>query len=170
MAEDMEQQLVADLARIVVAETSPQELPLFRAHSEAYFKDPASALKRQGGKDEMLGFGMGEAMTLLTPIALAVASEVVKFVLDEVGKSLKKEGADLIGDVIKRLFKRVRAPGEGRSGHDAKAQEAPPVLTPEQMAQIRRLAFDKARQLNVPETQAGLLADAVIGSLAVAGR
>jgi len=65
-------QLVADLARDMVAEIAPQELPTFRAQSEAYFKDPERALKGQAGKDDMLGFGVGAAVTFLTPVVLAV--------------------------------------------------------------------------------------------------
>jgi hypothetical protein len=36
------------------------------------------------------------------------------------------------------------------------------------LAQVRRLAFEKARQLNLTDAQANLLADAMVGGLVVA--
>jgi hypothetical protein len=74
-------QLIADVARDIVAQTAPQELPFFRATSVAYFKNPEKALKQQTGKDEMLGFGGGEVVTLLTPIVLTMMTEVFTFAL-----------------------------------------------------------------------------------------
>ena len=63
--------LVAALARATVERAAPEELPLFRATSEAYLRDPASV---EGGKsrDELLGFGVEAAAMLVTPVALQV--------------------------------------------------------------------------------------------------
>jgi hypothetical protein len=44
----------------------------------------------------------------------------------------------------------------------------PPPLTPQQLAQVREVALKKARQLKLSETNARLLADTIIGGLAVA--
>jgi hypothetical protein len=62
-------ELVALLARAAVERAAPEELPLFRATSSAYFEDPG-ALERQASKDDMLGFGPGAVVVLLTPVAL----------------------------------------------------------------------------------------------------
>jgi len=78
MPYSVQDQLVSELARNLVANTAPQELPLFRPVSEAYFKDPDGTLKGQPGKDETLGFGVGEAATFITPIVLAVMTDVLK--------------------------------------------------------------------------------------------
>jgi hypothetical protein len=59
-------QLIADVARDIIEQTEPAELPLFRAISREYFKRPAEARKNQSGGDEMLGLGIGEAVSLLT--------------------------------------------------------------------------------------------------------
>lgn len=56
MTDALQTQLVASVARDLVTEMSPQKLPLFRANSDAYFKDPQSMLKEQKRKDDMLGF------------------------------------------------------------------------------------------------------------------
>lgn len=152
----IDMQLVTDLARDFVVKTAPQEVPLFRANSEAYFKDPQKALQRQTGKDEMLGFGDGAVITLLTPIVLTVMSEVVKFLMEEVKKSVKAEGAGAINQAVKSLFQKFRP-------QDAKA----PALTPEQLEQVRKIAIEKARQLKLSDDKAALLADSIAGSLAI---
>lgn len=154
-------ELIHELARDVITQIAPQELPLFRAHSEAYFKDPQNALQSQSAKDELLGFGVGEAVVLLTPIALATLNEVVMFVGGEVKKSAQGEGAAWIQQAIKALFKKFRQP-------EVDDKKMPAALTPEQLTQVRKIAFNKARQLKLSEDRAKILADAVVGSLATA--
>jgi len=160
MNDSTQNQLVADLSRDLVLKVAPQEAPLFRAHSEAYFKDPQAALKNQVGKDEKLGFGAGEAVTFLTPIVLAIMIEVVKFLSEEVKKSVKGESARLLSEMVKGMFTRFH--------HTAtKDDKASLLLTSEQLTQVRTLAFEKACQLKLSENQAALLADSVVGSLAI---
>jgi hypothetical protein len=159
VTETASNQLIADVARDVAAQIAPQELPLFRAISEAYFKDPDRVLDQRAARDEPLGFGVGEAVSLVLPIVLAVASEVVLFLAAEVKKAVGAESGKLTIEATKKLFKRFRAADQGQ----------PPVspLTPEQLAHVRKLAFEKARLLKLPEPQAQLLAEAVVGSLAI---
>ena len=157
----IDDQLIADLARDVIAQTAPQEVPLFRANSEAYFKDPQKALQRQGGKDEMLGFGDGAMITFLTPIALTVMTEVVKFLVEEVKKSAKTEGAGVVNEAVKSLFKKFHSKDD-----KAKKNEVPP-LTPEQLMHVRKLALEKAHQLKLSNDKATLLTDSIVGSLTV---
>ena len=155
--EKTQNQLITDVTREVIVQLAPQEVPLFRVTSEAYFKDPEKTLKGKKSKDEMLGFGIGGAVTILTPIALAVTTEVVLFVVEEVKKSIKEESSSLANDIVKKMFKRFRPAGD--------EVKQIPTLTSEQLAQVRRRACDKARQLNLPEAQAKLLADSLVGSL-----
>ena len=157
MTEAVENQLIADVAREQVAQMAPQELPLYRVTSEAYFKNPNKALGGQANKDEKLGFGTGAELAFLTPVVLAVTTEVVKFIAGEIRKSVEAESSGLIREYVKRMFKKFR-PEE--------PEKVPPPLTVEQAKQVRHLAFEKARLLNVSEAQAGLLADSLIGSLA----
>ena len=159
MAEITEEQLLSEVGRDLIADLAPQELPLFRANSEAYFKNPEKALQGQIGKDEMLGFGAGDAVVLLTPIVLAILNEVVKFVIDELKKSVQNESAAWIQQTVKALFKKLPQV-------EKDDKKKPPALTTDQLAQVRTIAFDKARQLKLPAQRAALLADAVVGSLA----
>jgi len=159
MAEEVPDAVVADLARQLVVESAPEELPLFGATSEAYFESPEKTLERRGDKDEMLGFGVEAAVILLTPVALDVAKRVVLFLASEFQDAAKKESGQAIGDFVHGLFHRKEAKAEPE-------KEAPPALTSDQLHEVREIAFARARQLDLPEDRAGLLADAVVGSLA----
>jgi hypothetical protein len=150
--------LVAALARATVEKAAPEELPLFRATSEAYFEDP-QALERGGGKDEMLGFGVDAAMVLMTPVVLQVAKDVIGFLGEQLRERAREQGEGAIDRVIARLVNRNG--GEG---------EAEPVeeLTEEQLEQVRALAIKKGRALKLSDERATLLADSLVGSLALA--
>ena len=161
MADLLDTSLVADLARDTVRQVAPQELPLFRAYCEAYFKDPEKPLKGKQGKDEMLGFGTGAEVALLTPVVLAIAKEVVQFVAGEIAKSAKNESSGLIHDAVKKMFGKFRTA-------DGEDTQAPPPLTRNQLARVRQKAYEIACRMNVPTSQADLLADSVVGSLVVA--
>jgi hypothetical protein len=156
-------QLVSEVTRDVITQMAPQEVPLVRATSEAYFKNPEKVLATHTGKDEMLGFGTGEVVTLLTPIALAVINEVVTFLVEELKKSVKDEGASFVSVSVKAFFKKFR-PAEKTEKPE---KQVPPPLTGEQLARVREIALKKARQLKLSERSAKLLADSLVGSLAV---
>jgi hypothetical protein len=150
-------QLAAEFGRNVVARAAPQELPLYRAISESYIKDPQHTIKYGRNKDEMLGFGMAETVTYLTPIILPVLSTVFKFIAEEIKSSIHDQ--HLVGDTLKKLLTKA---GIDKGGNGA-AQ-----LTSEQLSRVRQLAFDKAVELKLQDKQASLLADSIVGSLALA--
>lgn len=151
-------QLIADVARDIIGQTAPQELPLFRAISVAYFKDPNKLPKQQGGKDEMLGFGVGEVVVFLTPAVLVVVTEVVTFVTTTVKETLVQSGADLISDHVKDLFKTSHPEGKNEAG-------TPSPLTLQQISRVHQLAYEKFLKLKLPDAQANRLADAVVATL-----
>jgi hypothetical protein len=51
---------------------------MFAMSSQAYFKNPRKALESREGQDDTLGFGIETVLPLLTPIILAVATDVLK--------------------------------------------------------------------------------------------
>ena len=160
MTDKTEAQLIAELARDLISQTVPQELPLFRANSEAFFTNPEKLLAGQKGKEEMLGFGVGEAITMMSPAILMITSEIVKFLIEELKKTVKDESSALVSETVKKMFKKFR-PEENK-------ENSPAPLTPEQLAQVRELALKKARHLKLSDARCKLLADALVGSLAVA--
>jgi hypothetical protein len=157
MGEVADQELVASIARETVTRVAPEELMLFAPTADAYFKDPGRVGKPHGA-DDVLGFGGGAEMTFLTPIVLAVATEVVRFVIDEVTKAARTEGAAIIADRVHAVFARVRP--------IQPEQHAALELSEAQLVRVRTLAVERAIALNVPADRAALLADAMIGSLA----
>jgi hypothetical protein len=159
LVENVSDQLVVEVARGVVREVAPQEMPLFRANSDLYFKDPSKALSGATSGDQLLGFGTGVEVTLLTPVVLSVVSLVIKALTAELAKSVAHEGAVAIDERVKRLFIRFRT--------DARADEPQP-LTPSQLQRIRTMAYDEACRLHLSQDEARLLADSTVGGLVVA--
>ena len=162
MTEQVPDAVVADAAREIVARAAPQEMPLFRATSEAYFADPDKVLAENKPKDEMLGFGVEAAALLLTPIIIDVVRRVAIALANSAGDAVEKEGSEAVGGFVHKLFQRGKGMGEGA----AEANDDVPDLSPEQLREVREIAYDRALELDVPEDRAGLLADAVVGSLA----
>ena len=152
--------LVAALARASIERAAPEELPLFRATSQAYFNDP-EALEKQRSRDEMLGFGVDAAVMLVTPVALAVAKDVIEFIGAHLRARAEKEGGGAIDRVLDRL---VNRDGEAAATEPAGV----PELTDEQLDQVRTLALEKAKQLKLSDAKAELLAESLVGSLATA--
>lgn len=151
--------LVEALARSAVEQVAPEELPLFRATSEAYFADPAS-LEQGRSRDDMLGFGVDAALVLVSPIALQVAKEVIGFVVAHFREAAAEEGEGAIKRLVARLVH--------RDMEETSDDEPVPELTDEQLEQVRTLALEKARSLRLSDTKASLLADSLVGSLATA--
>ena len=151
--------LVAALARASVERAAPEELPLFRATSEAYFDDP-SALERPKSRDDMLGFGVDAAVMLVTPVALAVARDVIQFIGTHLRARAEKEGEGAIDRVLDRLLRRDDEP--------VATPASPAELTDDQLEQVRTLALEKAKQLKLSDAKAELLAESLVGSLATA--
>ncbi|MFN8384646.1 MAG: hypothetical protein U0V02_22115 [Anaerolineales bacterium] len=150
-------QFIADVALGVIKEIAPQETPIFKAASEAYFKDPSKATSQNERKDQVLGFGIAEASSFITPMALAVTSEVVTFLISEVKKSLEKESLGVIDNAVKSLFKRFRP-------HEKKPAI---TLTPEQLKEVHKIAHAKALALKLSSARAEQLADSLVCELAI---
>jgi hypothetical protein len=152
-----EDEAAAALARRAIAAAAPEELPLFRATSGAYFENPERTLTPRNGGDELLGFGAEAAMLLVTPIALDVAKAALTFVLARIRDAAADEAGSTIDGAVGRLFGRLRG--------DA-AADIEPVLSRDQLADVRRVARERALALDLPAAKADLLADSIVGSLA----
>ena len=147
--------LVAELAQRAVADAAPQELPLFRAVSRRYLRSPEGVLRGAEAKDELLGFGVETAATLLTPVALTVASSVLDFVVGELVRTVK----DASPPAVRRLL---------RLGSSDSTEGRDDALSQAQLRRVREIAVEKASALALPREQAELLADAMVGRLTTA--
>jgi hypothetical protein len=157
-----ERALLEDLVRSALEDAAPEELVIFDDTAAEYFRDPDAVLNPKR-RDESVGFGLDAA--LLTPYLLAVAAPVVGFLVDVVVKTVKDETAPVVQDLVRRLFRKV-VPSTGAATHAEGARDA---LTSDQAAEVRRIALSRAADLGLPDPQARLLADSVVGGLVVAG-
>lgn len=152
MIEVPQNQLIADVARDVIAQTAPDELAIFQETSEASFKDPDGYLKHRAGRDETLGFGALEAIStfLASPIVLLLTQEAIKIVSAEVTTS----------DAPKKLFGKLfhRKP-------EKKAVSLP--LSQQQLEQVARIVRAKALTQGLARQQADQFTDAIVARLAL---
>ena len=165
VSQDPRAALTAELARDMLAELAPQELPLFQPISQAYFADPKRAAAAGSGKDEMLGFGMTGAEALVTPALLAIVSQVVAFLFDQVKDTASKEGSALAVEWVRWVLGRAHPPMVATVVAATGVQAG---LTAAQITRVRELVMKRAAELKVAPAKAELLADAVAGKLAVA--
>jgi hypothetical protein len=151
-------QLIEDLARNLIEDLAPQELPIYRATSKAFLENPDHVTKRQWTREEKLGFGLPEATVFLTPVVLAVTTAVVKFFVETVKEAIKNQTVEEITALVRKLI--LRRPSSAEK--DAYA------LSREELGKVRELVLRTALDLKVSEPQAEILANAIVGRLAVA--
>ena len=143
------QETAERLARSAVLRVAPEEEEIFDLVSAAYRRDP-QRLTAGAGRDEMLGFGVDDAMTLLTPVVLGAAAEVVRYLAVEAAGALE------VRSRLRRVFRRRDA---------RRAVPATPALDPARRAAVRTIVLEKCRQAGVEPDRAELVADAVVGAL-----
>jgi hypothetical protein len=139
-----------ELAREVVVALAPAELPLFPAMQRAFDADPKGRGIRTGAGDDILGFGLSDVATLLTPVALIAAKQAVSFMALEIGKGHAKDAATDISSRVRRLIRR-----------DPDRQALDPAL----LAQVHSIAETVALKSKLPKTRAAALADAIVERL-----
>lgn len=154
--QDDDRQLVVELAEKMLTSVAPEEVSILPDVSADYFQDPEGSVR--GAREESLGFGAELAM--LAPFALAVATEVVKFLLQLAKDALGPQVQTGFAAWVRRTF-----PGK-TSGVAAAAPAA--ALTRDQLQMVHDLAYSKAEALGLDAQQATALADAVVGGAALA--
>ena len=138
-------ELTLEFAREIVARVDEQELALFDAMLPELERGGVELRQRSDGS---LGFGVDMLATA------QVSVEVAKFVGLFLVSILSSVTADAVGDQIKlKLRKTVK--------RDQASQELPA----DAVDRARDLARDRAIELGLDASQAGLLADAVRGAL-----
>ena len=147
--------LVTDVAREVVSEIAPQEMPIFAAVSRAYFADPDDALKHFRSKDHVLGFGMEALAVLLTPVILQILSEVFEFLTTVAKKGVEDGVKKEVSELVAAMFKKF---------HSSKPT-IPSILTKDQIGLVHGNVLLAAKKLRVPADKAESLANAVTAQL-----
>ena len=151
-----EQELVNALAERALERAAPEELAIFPETAEEYFRDPDGVLHPRQ-RDEAVGFGLELAM--LTPYVLAIATPVVRLLANLVEESVGQELKPSVAQLVRRLL--------GTAEPAAGAAEAAVRLNTDQMRRVRGTAYDRGIALGLDEQLAALLADSVVGGLAL---
>jgi hypothetical protein len=148
---DQPDEVVGALGYELVSQLAPEELPLYPALLRQ-FQDPKGGKGRgRSSDDQLLGFGAAEAVTMLTPVILSFSRSFWEALVAEAAHS-----------AVSGILDHIKAHRPGR--HEA-AAATPPRLTDSQLQLVRTVAERQARRLEVPEDQAKLLADAMVGVL-----
>lgn len=156
VSEGESDEVIRELARRLVTDLAPEELPLFRPISDAYLRDPSRTLDKRHDHDEVLGFGVDAVVVLMTPVVLAIVRDVIMHLRARLVEEVAKEGGEIAGGWLHRLF----GPLEPPAGANV------PALSPAQLAEVRRRAYERALALKLSETKANVLADSLTAQLA----
>lgn len=147
--------LVTDVARDVLSEIAPEEMPIFAAASRAYFADPAAARQQLRSRDNVLGFGVEALTVVVTPAVLLILSEVFDFLTGVAAKATEEGLTKEIPQIIKAMFRKFHS----------SEPDIPSVLTREQIGLIHSNVLLAAKKLRLPAEKAQSLANAVTAQL-----
>lgn len=147
-----EQQMIAELSKDLVTRVAPEELDIFDDLLQDYFENPQPPDRTAKAGDDALGFGLGEVMIAMTPVAAAVATAALNFLLQAVLKAAQDETVAQVRSRLKPLFERK-----------AKADKL--SLTTEQLKQLRDTARASAEQYGLDAKQAAQLTNALLVAL-----
>lgn len=146
----------ADLARDVVGQLAPDELPAFDVIASPYLRDPSRAERRLcAGSDDPLGVDLGSAIIVLTPVVTLVCGSVATALAQGVTTEVSSRSKKFTGRLLDRL---------GRWHRHRDTIEAFD-WTAGQLDEIRAVAVARATALGVKQGQAETIADAVVGAL-----
>ena len=141
-------EIVRSVGLELVSRLAPEELPLYPA-LVSQFQGAKRGRGQASSGDQLLGFGAAEAVTMLTPVILSFTSSFWQALVAEAARNS-----------VHGVVECVKAHLPGRR----EAATGPP-LTPGQLQLVRTVAEREARRLDISQSQAGLLADAMVGVL-----
>ncbi len=147
--------LIREFSRETVLQLAPEEGDFFEELMEEYFENPKAHTQPQGVEDDPLGSGLADSMIVITPVIASMSQAVLDYIMTEIIKASKEEGAASIKNTIHALF------------NPQKAKEGSAPLTREQLKVIKKKARDQARQFGLNNEKAEKMVNALIGSLAL---
>jgi hypothetical protein len=141
------------VVRDVVAQVAPEELPVVAGLSGFDDQTVRRRLAKRAKRAEPLGFGLGEAVVLVTPIVWTAIQEVIKRMADS--------AADTLAGRFKAAARRVLR----------RKPPSPPVprFSTLELAEVRRRILEEAERSGLAQKRATLIADSVVGRLALIG-
>jgi hypothetical protein len=163
MTNQIENQLIAELSRRVVAEVAPDEDLAFDLRCAAYFKNPEKALRSESRKAGPGEFGVGEIALILTPFILEILKEVLKDVLKDSAKSYFAKNTPTLLEKLKAFFGKLLGNDSSQSILPQEVQL--PLLSQAQLIQAHQRAYETAMALGVDASKSNQIADSVVVSL-----
>ncbi|MGX8903783.1 hypothetical protein ACR820_00595 [Streptomyces netropsis] len=158
--------MITEIARDVIEEIAPDEVPTFSAVSRAYFADPQRALSGRGSRQAPLGFGSGMVELILTPIVLAATAKAVECLAGIFFDRTPGEGTTA---ALRRIFRGGhRSPGTPVPVPDDAEQSTSPGAVPvalrqEDIERLRDLVEATLHDCGTTPESSRLIADAIIG-------
>lgn len=145
-----DQDTLSDVVHDVVAEFAPREIPLLMALRQRADDDVVFSSRRK--RDDPLGFGgIGDVVTLATPIVWVAVQQVVKRMADAAVDGTFPKFRRFVRKLLRRREPMTPLPRFG----------------PAELAEIRRNVVTMAIAQGMTPTKAELLADRVIARLAL---
>ncbi|MCB8984326.1 MAG: hypothetical protein H6659_10910 [Ardenticatenaceae bacterium] len=132
-------QLVSELAKTVVPMVAPYEVELFAAQKEEYLQNPEKVIRRHMGPTAVSSSHPENSLVFLAPVVYEIFEEALEFIAQEFGPRPFFEGG------ISRLIAIS--------------------LTPQQITQIRQMAYQRALESKLSLLKARLVSDAVVNKL-----
>ena len=142
-----------DVVRDVVAEAAPEELPVIAGLSRFDEDEAARRFSRRARGDQTLGFGMAEAVVLVTPVVWTAVHETVAKMADAATDSILARARSAIRRMLRRRKPAAPLPRFGSA----------------ELAEVRRRVLELAQETGLKPNRATLLADSVVGRLALIG-
>ncbi|MDG4798415.1 hypothetical protein [Micromonospora sp. WMMD1082] len=136
------------LARAVVAQLAPEELPAFELLAGPYLTGTDAS-----ADGDRLQFGVMDAIVTATPAITLVCATVVAALARGAEGELEQLGGRATRRLLGALRRRPAAP------------EAPAAYSRQQLRAIRAVAARRATALGVEPALAAAIADAVVGAL-----
>ncbi|MDX8035135.1 hypothetical protein SK803_33400 [Lentzea sp. BCCO 10_0856] len=135
---------------------APEELSSFGIVAAPYLESPKQAERRlRQAHDDPLGFGLGDIVTMATPVIALVSGSVITAVSDSVGKAVR----DGTTNTARKAWRKLR-------GKPVEPLELPSTpLTKAQLTEVRQIALERALSLGMKQQKAEALADAVVAAL-----
>ncbi|MDQ2997591.1 MAG: hypothetical protein M3R61_11115 [Chloroflexota bacterium] len=158
MTDNSEQRdLILMLARAIVHDAAPEELDLFDEYAVAYLDNPDPRAHKQQAPDSPLASGIPDILQAITPVATAMASAAIAYLLPTTAQIVREGVSDVFKERLKLFLSRkaIRRPVAN-----------PSPISVEQLNHIRRIAIQQARQFGISAAEADILANALIGQLA----
>ncbi|MEU6587645.1 hypothetical protein ABZ923_00110 [Streptomyces sp. NPDC046881] len=156
--------MITEIARDVIKELAPEEVPMFSAVSQAYFADPRRAMSGKGSRRSPLGFGSEAVELVLTPVVLAATAKAVECLAEIHLQHVTREGTV---SALRRIF-RFGQRSQGATAPDDAAESASSgtaaiELRQEDIEPLRHVVETTLHDCGVAPESSRLIADAIIG-------